>query len=521
MDINKLLSVVLMKDGRVSPKADAALLREDPALHEQLYRATSFLPLGVAFKERVYCVKHGITSAPTCSVCQSPVRFHQNRYADTCSLKCRASSAAVRQKTKQTNLEKYGVAAPANNVVLREKSRESLMALYGVESPLQSAEIQQRRKQTLIDKFGTSNTNHIESIQRKRMETCYAKYGDHSSRRHWTDSQRQLTQDVGWLQHQHVVLKKPIVQIAKELGISDKILGDYFHKHQIQILTHNVSSGEREILDFITSLGVATSGNDRTILSRHELDIYVPEHNLAIEYCGLYWHSDEFKDRLYHYNKLRECASMGIRLLTIFEDEWVEKPELVKDKIQHILGMSSKELIYARKTTVCELSTIEKDKFFNRCHIQGTGPGSVTYGLSHGDQIVAAMSFIQQKNGVFILNRFATVCRVPGAFEKLLSHFKNNHPWKQLVSFADMRWSTGQLYERTGWTLDKELPVDYYWCKGGKRYHKFGFRHKHLINKLPQYDPALSETDNCKNNGYTRIYNCGLKRYTLTNGESR
>lgn len=519
MDIDKLLSIVLMKDGRVSPKADAALLREDPVLHGQLYRATAFLPPGAAFKERVFCVRNGLTSAPTCSVCQSQVRFHQNQYADTCSSKCRASSDAVRQKTRETNIERYGVAAPANSSCLRERSKESLLKRYGVEHPLQSVEIQQRRKQTLVNRFGTSNTNLVESIQRKRVETVQERYGDHPSRRHWNETQRGLTQDVDWLCHQHIVLKKPIVQIANELGISDKILGDYFHKHQIRILTHNVSSGERAVSEFVRSLEVETICNDRTVLDRHELDIYLPDYKMAIEYCGLYWHSDEFKDRLYHYKKLQECNERGIRLLTIFEDEWVEKQELVKDKIRHIVGKSSKEIVYARKTTVRELSAHEKDKFFNQTHIQGTGPGSITYGLQYENRTVAAMTFIRQKDSVFVLNRFATECRVPGGFEKLLKHFQKTHNWRQIVSFADMRWSNGDLYERTGWTLDSELPADYYWCKNGKRYHKFGFRRALLANKLTHYNPALSEAENCRNDGYTKIYNCGLKRYVMTNGE--
>src|SRR5690606_32397406 len=127
-----------------------------------------------------------------------------------------------------------------------------------------------------------------------------------------------------------------------------------------------------------------------------ELDIVIPEANIAIEYCGLYWHSEIHKEPKYHLDKLNACIEQNIRLITIFSDEWQERQDIVKSKILQILGKSTQSTIFARKCKVVTLSREQKKKFFDQYHIQGAGPGSITYGLEYKEEVVAAMTFIQQ-----------------------------------------------------------------------------------------------------------------------------
>lgn len=82
------------------------------------------------------------------------------------------------------------------------------------------------------------------------------------------------------------------------------------------------SKAEREIGYIIEEMGFDIIRNDRSLLDNLELDIYIESEKLAIEYCGIYWHSEKFKDKKYHINKLQRCEALGIRLITIFEDEW-------------------------------------------------------------------------------------------------------------------------------------------------------------------------------------------------------
>ena len=70
--------------------------------------------------------------------------------------------------------------------------------------------------------------------------------------------------------------------------------------------------------------------NCRNIIAPLEIDIFIPSKNIAIEYDGLYWHSsNKFSGRTiekkYHLNKTEQCLKKGIKLIHIFENEWILK----------------------------------------------------------------------------------------------------------------------------------------------------------------------------------------------------
>ncbi len=70
---------------------------------------------------------------------------------------------------------------------------------------------------------------------------------------------------------------------------------------------------------------------------------------------------------------------------------------------------------------------------------------------------------------------------------------------------------------KTGFVKTYTIPADYYWTNGRYRYHKFGFRHRYLAKKLNTYDPKLTEDQNCRNNGFWKIWDCGKTKYVLNN----
>ena len=134
-------------------------------------------------------------------------------------------------------------------------------------------------------------------------------------------------------------------------------------------------------------------------------------------------------------------------MITIFEDEWNERKEQVKAKLLSLLKIDNRERIYARNTDIVIVSSRTKIEFFNKNHIQGDGPSSINIGLMHNDELVACMGFTNHKDAIY-LNRYATSFHVIGGFGKLLKYFQNNYEWNILVSFADLRWSNGNLYEK-------------------------------------------------------------------------
>ena len=210
--------------------------------------------------------------------------------------------------------------------------------------------------------------------------------------------------------------------------------------------------------------------HDRTILAPLEADMYIPEKKLAIEFDGLYWHSDEvLSKRCYHLMKTEACEKQGIQLVHIFENEWMCCREIVKSRLRDLLGVHDRT-VYARKCEVREVDSKASKQFQDDNHIQGTVNASVRLGLYYDDKLVSLMTFGKcrfDKKHEWELLRFCSKCgyHIPGAASKLLKHFEKAYKPKSLVSYADRRWSQGKLYRALGFKLDHVSPPNYWYFK--------------------------------------------------------
>lgn len=101
------------------------------------------------------------------------------------------------------------------------------------------------------------------------------------------------------------------------------------------------SNGEKEVLEYITSIlppNAIIEPNIRTIIPPYELDIYLPEYNLAIEYNGEYWHKNsQALDNL----KKRLCKDLNIKLLTVWENPWLFNPTMIQNVLQQAIYNTS------------------------------------------------------------------------------------------------------------------------------------------------------------------------------------
>lgn len=282
------------------------------------------------------------------------------------------------------------------------------------------------------------------------------------------------------------------------------------------------SIGQLEVLDFIRSLGISTVSEDRSILGGKEIDILIPEKKIGIEYNGLYWHSElnygEPKHLLW---KQQFAHNKGIRLVHIFEDEWLNKSDIVKSRIRHLLGTQS-NTVYARKCEIKIISSAEKNSFLDQNHLQGRDVSKICYGLFFKNELVSVMTF---KPGSFIkghrdgweLNRFASKLniRVIGGASKLFKRFLIEHSPDQVVSFADRRWNLGGLYEKLGFKFSHcSSPSYWYLEKYSKRYHRGKFM-KHTLIKSED-DNQKTEWELMQSRGFDRIWDCGTVVYKYT-----
>ena len=306
-------------------------------------------------------------------------------------------------------------------------------------------------------------------------------------------------------------------------------LSNGMKKINLNIIHSKTSKAENEIKEFIKNLGYECETN-RTILGGKEIDLYIPSLKIGIEYNGLIWHTENFgnKNKYYHLEKTEKCKESGVELIQIFEDEYVNSKEIVLAKIRHILHCDNNILkISARKCNVFEIGKNEAEIFLNKNHIQGFSKSTIYLGCFYNNELIGVMSFIKNYDNVFILNRFATNynygCRGVGG--KLFKYFISKYNPKQVVSFADRRWTLNEknnLYTKLGFKFAYYTKPDYKYYNQSveryKRFHKFGFRKKEL-NRKYGLDLNLTENEMTKILGYDKIWDCGLIKYVFNNNE--
>ena len=275
------------------------------------------------------------------------------------------------------------------------------------------------------------------------------------------------------------------------------------------------SKREAELLEFVKGLcPTEVHANNRTAIHPMELDIYVPELKLGIEFNGLYWHSEKFLSKDYHYTKYLRCQEKGIRLLQVWEDDWVMRGDIVREHIKHVLGKSTRRRVGARNVSVREIDSGQAAELLQCNHIQGFVGASVHLGLFESDALVGVASF--QKSGEdYVLSRYVTSANIPGGHSKAVAYFERVYEYNKLVTFADLSFSDGDLYRKSGWIEDKLLKPDYsYLVKGSLREHKFKYRKKKFeTDPKLKYVPGMTERELAELNGLLRIYDAGKIRF--------
>lgn len=259
-----------------------------------------------------------------------------------------------------------------------------------------------------------------------------------------------------------------------------------------------------ELAEYIKCLGFEILYDDWSILKNYELDIVIPNKKIAIEYDGLYYHRD--KNDIHKYD---QCKKLGIRLIKIYDDE---DAQIVRSRLAAILG-KSKQRIFGRKCKVVHLSNEVYSKFMETNHIQGKIGGSKKYGLVFDSKLIAAMSFGKcryNKDYGWELLRYASALdtTVVGGASKLFSHFVNENNPDSIVSYCDVRWGTGDMYEKLGFKFLHKTPYNYYYFKN-KRESRVKYQ-KHKLPKIfPGVDMSKSEEEIMIEQGFSKIYDFG------------
>ena len=277
------------------------------------------------------------------------------------------------------------------------------------------------------------------------------------------------------------------------------------------------SRQERMLCDALSEFSPVS---DRKVLGGKELDLYFPEHNLAVEVNGIRWHNDDEVSDLYHAGKTSGCSEKGITLLHFTDTQINRNSPIVLSMIRHHLGVSKK--IHARKCELRQVPHAEQMDFFNANHISGGVTARHCYGLYLNSILVSAMSFSASryaKEYQWEIIRFATILgnTVVGGASKLLKRFVSEHNPDSVMSFADAMYGDGGVYEAIGMKYVRDTAVGYSYYHSDGRVVKRVAAQKHKLQKLlgDKFDASKTEQENMKASSFFRLYDCGHKVFAL------
>ena len=270
---------------------------------------------------------------------------------------------------------------------------------------------------------------------------------------------------------------------------------------------------QKEIEEFVRNQldsSIKILSSDRTNPTGYELDVYVPQNNFAIEFNGLYWHSELIQEsKNYHDDKTKACIRENISLLHVFDDEWREKRSIVESMIRHKLGLSKR--IWARKCSIAVVDKEESKIFFNENHIDGDTKGFITYGLFFEGTLVSAIKmrapFSKRWKGSIEIARFASLRNldIVGGYSKLIKFIKKNH-CEQIISYVDTRFGgTGKHCEKANMKLDHTTGCSFWWTDRVNRFNR-------LYCKAGD---GKTEAENAKDMKLLKIWGCANLVYVL------
>jgi very-short-patch-repair endonuclease len=426
------------------------------------------------------------------------------------------SNPEIRQKQQQTHIDKTGFTVAQDPEVIKKRKNTNLEK-YGHEYGNVQA-----IKQTMIERYGSEHALQVFDSKLKRVNTMHERYNFPFSRSHsYSEQDYKLFFDKNFLLEQYNLYG--ISGILKKFNVSREMILRYLRYHDINI-PYNFTIIEETIYQLLLKWvnPDEIKVQIRSVIKPYELDFYIPSKNIAIEVCGLFWHSEKAgRDKHYHKNKLELCNNQNIRLITIFEDEIEKSFNQVENRLEYIFNMVKRKY-HTRKLTIKEIDSKTAKQFLNDNHINGYVGSAIKLGAFNNDELVSVMTFgslrvaLGSKNKIdkqFELLRFATNGNFPGVASKLLKFFIKNHNPDTIVSYCDLRWGNGKVYSKMNMVCVSNGSPNYWYFdpKTNTRKHRYNFTKHKLVAE--GFDPNKSEWEIMQERGYDRIWDCGHSKW--------
>ena len=476
--------------------------------------------------EILYRIKNNLDNVPKCKICGKSLIFVNGSYPNYCSAKCRNNDPEVIAKNKFGVSKSLKCAYLEHGNSIKNKRAKTLETKYGVSnssSPFSYKEIREKAKNSIIERYGVDNVMKLPEFHSNTKETF---------RKLSTQLWKERGLDIEYTDHDTVIIKNGC-NIHGDIEMDISTFNNRTKAERINVseicpvcnpLHHN-SGKEIFLMKFFDELGIKYNVNDRTVIKPLELDFYFKEYNLAIEINGTYFHGEySSKPKDYHLHKTELCEEKGIQLIHIWEDDLVNKKDIVLSMLKNKFRKNNIK-ISARSCVVKNVSAADATLFLNNNHLQGAINSKYKFGLYYNDELVSLMTFgklraslgTKSNNSTCELYRFCNKLGVTviGGASKLFKHAVNvlkNDNILDIITYAKRDWSTGNLYKKLGFTFIKYTEPGYFWTNSrGKRYNRYSFR-KSEIAKTEE-EKEMTEVEIMHKRGYYRCYDSGNLKF--------
>lgn len=424
-------------------------------------------------------------------------------------------------KRNETNLIKYGTCCPAKNEMVKSKTKNTNQNKYGVGCSFQSPIVIEKSKITNIAKYGYEQPSKNELIK-KKIKNSNIITKQILRKAFWSKKLSLNISDINFDELGEMTISN-YCKNHETFSIGKSLLKNRLREKIDNICTicnpinNNVSIKESELKYFIENELELTCSKTR--INNKEIDIMLMEYNVGIEFDGLYWHSELYKDDNYHLNKTNLCIKNNIDLLHVFEDEWTHKKEIVKSIIKSKLKILN-EIVLHDNYYIKEINNQTSTEFLNKNHILGNTKSKIKIGLYNNNDLVSVVVLnILKNSSEYIIQRHCDKINthVISGMTKLLEYITVNYDPKIISMPVDKRYFSCELFQELNFILTKIIKPNYYYFDNKKktqhRYNKNLFR-KGILTK-DGFNPSDTEHEIMKKRGFLKIYDCGENYFQL------
>jgi hypothetical protein len=245
------------------------------------------------------------------------------------------------------------------------------------------------------------------------------------------------------------------------LAINRFILYNYIEDYK--------SYGINQLKEFIISLGFDVV--DYTMKNGTTIPIYLPEKKCGFFFSSSWLDGSRGNNEKYFYDQVTQGQKEKIRVINIWDWEWLNCNKEIKSYIKAQLGKVDHR-VYARQCEVRETTFQEASKLLEY-HQQKITRAQAYVGVYYQDELVLCMLYSKLHNNIFTKNPIAQweinreICKegwhIVGGKSKGNKFFMDKYKPDSVLSYVDRGKFTGKSYYIMGYNLSHVLKGRYDW----------------------------------------------------------